>query len=68
PPPPAPWPNPPAAARRPHPPPTPALWGRDGPRAHLRAHHDQALESLAPFDAAAEPLRWLATFIVERQH
>ncbi len=51
-----------------HKPTYPALLGLEGARAHLRAHHDQALESLAPFDAAAEPLRWLATFIVERQH
>ncbi len=45
----------------------PALLGLDGAKAYARQLHDQALEALSDFDAAAEPLRQLARFIVERR-
>ncbi len=44
----------------------PALLGLDGAREHARALHQEALASLEPLGSEADPLRWLATYIVER--
>lgn len=44
----------------------PALLGLDGAREHARALHQEALASLEPLGFEADPLRWLATYIVER--
>jgi geranylgeranyl diphosphate synthase type II len=45
----------------------PALLGLDAAKAYALELRDQALEALRPFDAAAEPLRELARYIVERR-
>ncbi len=44
----------------------PALLGLEGAREHAQLLHQEALVSLQAFGAEAEPLRWLATYIVER--
>ena len=44
----------------------PALLVLDGAREHARALHQEALASLEPLGSEADPLRWLATYIVER--
>jgi len=44
----------------------PALLGLDGAREHARVLHEEALASLQPLGPEAEPLRWLASYIVER--
>lgn len=44
----------------------PALLGLDGSREHTRSLIQDALTSLEPFGAEAEPLRWLAHYIAER--
>ncbi len=44
----------------------PALLGLDGARAKARALHDEALAALASFGAAAERLRELSAYIIER--
>ena len=44
----------------------PALLGLDGARSHARLLGDKALASLEGLGDAAEPLRWLAAYIVER--
>lgn len=44
----------------------PALLGLDGAREHARALHQEALVSLEPLGSEADPLRWLATYVVER--
>jgi farnesyl diphosphate synthase len=44
----------------------PALLGLDGAREHARALHQEALASLKSLGSEADPLRWLATYIVER--
>ena len=46
----------------------PALLGLDAAKAYALELRDQALEALRPFDAAAEPLRALARYIVERRN
>ncbi|MDO9622626.1 MAG: (2E,6E)-farnesyl diphosphate synthase [Pseudomonas sp.] len=46
----------------------PALLGLDAAKAYALELRDQALHALRPFDHAAEPLRELARYIVERQH
>jgi geranylgeranyl diphosphate synthase type II len=46
----------------------PALLGLDAAKAYSLELRDQALHALRPFDHAAEPLRELARYIVERQH
>lgn len=46
----------------------PALLGLDAAKAYALELRDQALASLQPFDAAAEPLRALACYIVERRN
>ncbi len=45
----------------------PALLGLDEAKAYAIELRDQALHALRPFDIAAEPLRELARFIVERR-
>ncbi len=44
----------------------PALLGLDGAREHARVLHEEALASLQPLGPEAEPLRWLASYLVER--
>lgn len=46
----------------------PALLGLDQARQYALELRDQALDALRPFDAAAEPLRALARYIVERRN
>ena len=46
----------------------PALLGMDAAKAYALELRDQALHALRPFDIAAEPLRELARYIVERRH
>jgi geranylgeranyl diphosphate synthase type II len=45
----------------------PALLGLDAAKGYALELRDQALHALRPFDAAAEPLRDLARYIVERR-
>ncbi|MBI6620757.1 (2E,6E)-farnesyl diphosphate synthase [Pseudomonas corrugata] len=45
----------------------PALLGLDAAKAYALELRDLALDALRPFDAAAEPLRDLARYIVERR-
>lgn len=45
----------------------PALLGLEAAKAYALELRDQALDTLRPFDAAAEPLRELARYIVERR-
>lgn len=45
----------------------PALLGLDAAKAYALELRDQALHALRPFDPAAEPLRELARYIVERR-
>jgi farnesyl diphosphate synthase len=44
----------------------PALLGLEGARTHARDLHEAALASLEPLGSEAEPLRWIAGYIVER--
>ncbi len=44
----------------------PSLLGLDGARSLARQLHQQALDSLSIFDHNADPLRWLADYIVAR--
>ena len=44
------------------------LPGLEAAKAYALELRDQALAALRPFDAAAEPLRDLARYIVERRH
>jgi len=46
----------------------PALLGLDAAKAYALELRDQALHALRPFDQAAEPLRELARYIVERRN
>ncbi|RMQ40652.1 Polyprenyl synthetase [Pseudomonas cichorii] len=46
----------------------PALLGLEAAKAYALELRDQALNALRPFDAAAEPLRELARYIVERRN
>ena len=46
----------------------PSLLGLEAAKAYALELRDQALDALRPFDAAAEPLRDLARYIVERRH
>ncbi len=46
----------------------PEVLGLDGAREHARALYREALASLEPLGAEAEPLRWIANYIVERVH
>ena len=56
-----------AGADRAHAKPTyPSVLGLDGSRDHARALHQDALASLEAFGSEAEPLRWIAHYIVER--
>jgi geranylgeranyl pyrophosphate synthase len=44
----------------------PALLGLDGARRHAHGLHEEALDSLRPFGEAADTLRWIAGYIIER--
>ncbi len=46
----------------------PALLGLEAAKAYALELRDQALQAVRPFDAAAEPLRELARYIVERRN
>ena len=46
----------------------PALLGLEAAKAYALELRDQAIEAVRPFDAAAEPLRALARYIVERHN
>ena len=46
----------------------PALMGLERAKSYALELRDQALIALRPFDAAAEPLRELARYIVDRRH
>ncbi|MBL8251434.1 MAG: (2E,6E)-farnesyl diphosphate synthase [Candidatus Competibacter sp.] len=46
----------------------PALLGLDGAREHARALYREALASLEPLGEAAESLRWIAHYVVERPY
>ncbi|WP_442111986.1 (2E,6E)-farnesyl diphosphate synthase [Pseudomonas sp. NUPR-001] len=46
----------------------PALLGLEAAKVYALELRDQALDALRPFDAAAEPLRELARYIVERRN
>ncbi len=46
----------------------PALLGLDGARERARELYEEAIESLASFDEQADPLRWIADYIVSRSH
>jgi len=46
----------------------PALLGLEGARILARQLHQEALDSLSGFDHGADPLRWLADYIVARNN
>ncbi len=46
----------------------PALLGLEGAREHARLLRAEALASLRPLGSEAEPLRWIASYIVERMY
>ncbi|MFN2300938.1 MAG: polyprenyl synthetase family protein [Gammaproteobacteria bacterium] len=46
----------------------PALLGLDGAKRRVEEAKADALAALAPFGDDAEPLRWLASYIVDRNH
>ena len=46
----------------------PALLGLEGARRHARLLYDNALDSLISFGSAADTLRWVAGYIVERAY
>lgn len=46
----------------------PTLLGLEGARQHARSLCDEALASLEPLGSAADPLRWIAGYIVERTY
>jgi len=46
----------------------PSLMGLEAARQAASDLVEDALTSLAPFDAQADPLRWIATYIYERDH
>ena len=46
----------------------PALLGLQGARAMAQRLVQEALEELTDFDEKADPLRWIARYIVQRQH
>jgi geranylgeranyl diphosphate synthase, type II len=46
----------------------PSIAGLAQAKQRARALHEQALAELEVFGAAAEPLRWLSAYIIERRH
>jgi farnesyl diphosphate synthase len=44
----------------------PALLGLEGAREHAQLLHQNALANLDAFGNEADPLRWIAAYIVER--
>jgi farnesyl diphosphate synthase len=45
----------------------PALMGLEAARERARDLHAEALDSLSDFDERADPLRWISSYIIERQ-
>ncbi len=45
----------------------PALMGLEAARQRATELHREAMDSLSEFPASADPLRWIATYVVERQ-
>jgi farnesyl diphosphate synthase len=45
----------------------PALIGLDAARERARELHSEALDSLAGFSSSADPLRWISSYIIERE-
>ncbi|MGB5307243.1 MAG: (2E,6E)-farnesyl diphosphate synthase [Gammaproteobacteria bacterium] len=45
----------------------PALIGLEGARERAAELHTEAMDSLAGMDARADPLRWISSYIIERQ-
>ena len=45
----------------------PALIGLDAARQRARELHDEAIDSLAGFSSTADPLRWISSYIIERE-
>jgi farnesyl diphosphate synthase len=45
----------------------PSLIGLEAARQRATELHSEALESLAGFDTSANPLRWISTYIIERE-
>jgi geranylgeranyl pyrophosphate synthase len=45
----------------------PALIGLDAARERARELHEDAMDSLTGFDENADPLRWIASYIIERE-
>lgn len=46
----------------------PSIAGMERAKRRARELHEQALAELAVFGEAAEPLRWLSAYIIERRH
>ncbi|MCP5159350.1 MAG: (2E,6E)-farnesyl diphosphate synthase [Gammaproteobacteria bacterium] len=46
----------------------PMLLGLEGAREHAQMLYQEALASLEPLDTKADPLRWIAAYIVERTY
>ena len=46
----------------------PGLFGLEAAKSRSQALYQQALAALAPFGERAEPLRWLAAYIIERKY
>ncbi len=44
----------------------PALMGTEPARQRARELHEEAMDSLTGFDKAADPLRWISLYIIER--
>ncbi len=45
----------------------PALMGLDAARQRATELHEDAMDSLAGFPASADPLRWISSYIIERE-
>lgn len=45
----------------------PALIGLEAARQRARELHTEAMDSLSSFDHQADPLRWISTYIIERE-
>jgi geranylgeranyl pyrophosphate synthase len=46
----------------------PSIAGMESAKRRARELHEQALAELEGFGQAAEPLRWLSAYIIERRH
>jgi geranylgeranyl pyrophosphate synthase len=45
----------------------PSVIGLEAARQRATELHTEAMESLAGFDESADPLRWISTYIIERE-